>query len=51
MRPGRVVILLPNADDAFGVVEGVKLVDNVFPIRQAHRSTHTMANISRAFSK
>ena len=27
MRPGRVVILLPDSDDAFGVVEGVKLVD------------------------
>ena len=27
MRPGRVVILLPNSDDAFSVVEGVKLVD------------------------
>ena len=26
MRPGRVVILLPNADDAFGMAQRVKLV-------------------------
>jgi len=27
MRPGRIVVLLPHTDDAFGVAQRVKLVD------------------------